>query len=191
MQRAVTELAYLRDALTRGIIDQTGRVREKELFAKIRAIRAEAVVLPEGRAAYPTLRRRRIPALQAYAPPSYPGPAGLGGNYPAPNANPAPPGLPRAPPLRPPCRWGKLLPSTRRSTPAGNRLESREPQMTGRQLTPLESALTKLRAAAAPVSLRCHYLEPMSSARSLRRSSGSSMTTSCLGWRRSMRRCSR
>jgi len=95
MQRAVTELAYLRDALTRGIIDQTGRVREKELFARIRAIRAEAVVLPEGRAAYPTLRRRRIPALQAYAPPSYPGPAGLGGNYPAPNAFPAPPGLPQ------------------------------------------------------------------------------------------------
>jgi hypothetical protein len=95
MQRAVTELAYLRDALTRGIIDQTGRVREKELFAKIRAIRAEAVVLPEGRAAYPTLRRRRIPALQAYAPPSYPGPAGLGGSYPAPNAFPAPPGLPQ------------------------------------------------------------------------------------------------
>jgi protease PrsW len=95
MQRAVTELAYLRDALTRGIIDQTGRVREKELLAKIRATRGEAVVLPKGRAAYPTLRRRRNPALQAYAPPSYPGPAGLGGNYPAPAVFPAPQGLPQ------------------------------------------------------------------------------------------------
>jgi protease PrsW len=95
MQRAVTELAYLRDALTRGLVDQTGRVREKELLAKIRAIRKDAVVLPEGRAAYPSLRRRRIGTLAAYAPPSYPGPAGLGGNYPAPSAFPAPLGLPQ------------------------------------------------------------------------------------------------
>jgi protease PrsW len=95
MQRAVTELAYLRDALTRGLIDQTGRVREKELLARIRAIRREAVVLPEGRAAYPSFRRRRTGLIEAYAPPSYPGPAGLGGNYPAPIAFPAPTGLPQ------------------------------------------------------------------------------------------------
>jgi hypothetical protein len=96
MQRAVTELAYLRDALTRGIIDQTGRVRERELLAKIRAARGEAVVLPEGRAAYPSLRRRRTGVLDAYAPANYPGPAGLGGNYPAPTAFPAPDGAPAA-----------------------------------------------------------------------------------------------
>ena len=90
LQRAVTELAYLRDALTRGLIDDTGQVRERELLAKIRAIRPEAIVLPEGRAAYPSLRRRRVGSLAAYAPPSYPGPAGLGGNYPAPAAFPAP-----------------------------------------------------------------------------------------------------
>jgi RsiW-degrading membrane proteinase PrsW (M82 family) len=95
MQRAVTELAYLRDGLTRGLIDQTGRVREKELLAKIRAVRKDAVVLPEGRAAYPSLRLRRTSTLPAYAPPSYPGPAGLGGNYPAPIAFPAPRGLPQ------------------------------------------------------------------------------------------------
>src|SRR6188472_1667901 len=83
LQRAVTELAYLRDALTRGLIDDTGQLREKELLAKIRAIRPEAIVLPEGRASYPSLRRRRVGSLAAYAPPSYPGPAGLGGNYPA------------------------------------------------------------------------------------------------------------
>src|SRR6185295_11135248 len=50
-------------------------------------------------------------------------------------------------------RWGRLLRNTPRSTPAGNRPESREPQMTGRQPTPLESALTELRAAVAPVNL--------------------------------------
>jgi len=95
MQRAITELAYLRDALTRGIIDQTGRVREKQLLAKIRTIRGKAIIHPEGRAAYPSLRRRRTAALAAYPPPSYPGPAGLGGNYPAPSAFPAPTELPQ------------------------------------------------------------------------------------------------
>jgi RsiW-degrading membrane proteinase PrsW (M82 family) len=98
MQRAITELAYLRDALTRGIIDDTGRVREKELLAKIRSIRGRAIIQPEGRAAYPSLPRRRTRALAAYPPPSYPGPAGLGGNYPAPSAFPAPTGLPQGAP---------------------------------------------------------------------------------------------
>ena len=89
LQRAVTELAYLRDAMTRGLVDQTGVVREKTLLARIRAVRGQAVVLPEGRAAYPSFRRQPA-ALPAYAPPSFPGPAGLGGNYPAPSAFPAP-----------------------------------------------------------------------------------------------------
>ena len=90
MQRAITELAYLRDGITRGIIDDTGRIREKELLTKIRSIRGKAIIEPEGRAAYPSLRRRRrTGALTAYPPPSYPGPAGLGGNYPAPSAFPA------------------------------------------------------------------------------------------------------
>jgi protease PrsW len=98
MQRAVTELAYLRDALTRGIIDETGRVREKQLLAKIRTIRGKAIIQPEGRAAYPSLRLRRPSGLTAYSPPSYPGPAGLGGNYPAPSAFPAPTELPHGAP---------------------------------------------------------------------------------------------
>jgi hypothetical protein len=41
------------------------------------------------------LRQRRTRAIGAYAPASYPGPAGLGGNYPAPTAFPAPVGLPQ------------------------------------------------------------------------------------------------
>ena len=98
MQRAITELAYLRDALTRGLIDDTGRVREKELLVKIRSIRGKAIIQPEGRAAYPSLRRRRTSAIPAYPPPSYPGPAGLGGNYPAPSAFPAPTGPPQGAP---------------------------------------------------------------------------------------------
>ena len=98
MQRAITELAYLRDALTRGIIDETGRVREKQLLAKIRTIRDKAIIQPEGRAAYPSLRLRRPRAVDAYSPPSYPGPAGLGGNYPAPSAFPAPTELPQGAP---------------------------------------------------------------------------------------------
>ena len=93
MQRAVTELAYLRDAMVRGLVDQAGVRREKALLARIRSLRKLAVTQPEGRAAYPTLRRRRAPeAIAGYAPASYPGPAGLGGNYPAPVA--VAPGVP-------------------------------------------------------------------------------------------------
>ena len=88
MQRAITELAYLRDALTRGIIDETGRVREKQLLAKIRSIRGKAIIQPEGRAAYPSLRRRRRGALAAYPPPSYPGPGRSGRQLPSPERVP-------------------------------------------------------------------------------------------------------
>jgi RsiW-degrading membrane proteinase PrsW (M82 family) len=98
MQRAVTELAYLRDAMVRGLVDQAGVRREKLLLARVRDLRAAAVTQPEGRASYPQLRRRRAAApVGAYAPASYPGPAGIGGNYPAPL--PAPPaGVPVPPP---------------------------------------------------------------------------------------------
>lgn len=95
MQRAVTELAYLRDAMARGLVDQAGLRREKVLLAQVRALRGLAVTQPEGRAAYPELRRRRTPiAVGSYAPARYPGPAGIGGNYPAPVM--APPGVPAA-----------------------------------------------------------------------------------------------
>ena len=83
MQRAVTELAYLRDAMTRGLIDDAGLARERDVLAIIRAVRGRAIVQPEGRAAYPSFRRQPAP-ISGYAPPSFPGPAGLGGNYPAP-----------------------------------------------------------------------------------------------------------
>ncbi len=88
-QRAATELAYLRDSMTRGLVDDTGLVREKFLLARLRELRPLAVVQPAARAAYPSLRRRAAVAA-SYAPPSYPGPAGLGGNFPAPRAGAVP-----------------------------------------------------------------------------------------------------
>lgn len=87
-QRAVTELAYLRDAMTRGLVDTAGLDREKVLLAKARALRPLAIVHATGRAPYPKLERpgllRMSATAPAYAPASYPGPAGIGGNYPAP-----------------------------------------------------------------------------------------------------------
>ncbi|GAA1840349.1 PrsW family glutamic-type intramembrane protease [Microlunatus capsulatus] len=95
MQRAATELAYLRDSMVRGLVDEAGTRRERVLLARIRSLRAAAVTQPEGRAAYPSLRRRRTAgAPGGYAPASYPGPAGLGGNYPAPALTARPPGVP-------------------------------------------------------------------------------------------------
>jgi hypothetical protein len=91
MQRAVTELAYLRDAMVRGLVDEAGISREKVLLTRIRGLRGAAVTQPVGRAAYPDLRRRRTAVAPAYAPASYPGPAGIGGNYPAPLPQPGVP----------------------------------------------------------------------------------------------------
>jgi hypothetical protein len=85
MQRSATELAYLRDAMARGIVDGGGLEREKLLLHKLYGLRGLAVVQPTGRPAYPSLRRRRaVESTPSYAPASFPGPAGLGGNYPAP-----------------------------------------------------------------------------------------------------------
>ncbi len=100
LQRAVTELAYLRDAMTRGLIDQAGLAREKVLLARLRGLRGQAIVAPVGRANYPSFRRRPRTELVSYPPPSYPGPAGIGGNYPAPTAYPPPPAgaVPGVPP---------------------------------------------------------------------------------------------
>ena len=89
MQRAETELAYLRDAITRGLIDRAGLLREKDLLARIGCLRGQAIIHPKGRANYPRFSRPAFlgghpgPPPTQYAPPSYPGPAGIGGNYPA------------------------------------------------------------------------------------------------------------
>jgi len=97
MQRALTELAYLRDAMARGLVDAVGLRREKLLLTRVRQLRGRAVIQPVGRAEYPALSRpaflrRGVQAAPApYAPASYPGPAGIGGNYPAPTPLPGVP----------------------------------------------------------------------------------------------------
>jgi RsiW-degrading membrane proteinase PrsW (M82 family) len=96
LQRAVTELAYLRDSMDRGLVDATGQRRERVLLAQLRELHPRAVISPVGRAAYPwhRLRRRggRHAAVPAYVPAAFPGPAGLGGSFPAPGAPTGAPG---------------------------------------------------------------------------------------------------
>jgi len=72
LQRAATELAYLRDAEVRGIIDAGGRYRERELLSRIAALRPRAVVQPAPRADYGVIRRalRRRRGAAQFAPPS-------------------------------------------------------------------------------------------------------------------------
>ena len=96
LQRAVTELAYLRDGMDRGLVDATGHVRERTLLATIRTLRPQAVVVPVGSPAYPWRRLRgrsaKRAAVPAYPLPAFPGPAGLGGSYPAPGGSVEAPG---------------------------------------------------------------------------------------------------
>lgn len=82
MIRAMTELAYLRDAMTRGLSDDSGLEREKELFATIRSLRGTAVDDPRGRKHRKVWGRwRKVPVAPG---PSFPGPAGISGNWPSP-----------------------------------------------------------------------------------------------------------
>lgn len=88
MQRTLTELAYLRDSMARGLVDDAGWVHEKQLLLRARDLRERAIVEPLPKTRYPW---QREPApLPQWAPPSYPGPAGLGGSYPAPLGSGAP-----------------------------------------------------------------------------------------------------
>lgn len=84
MQRALTELAYLRDAIARGLVDDAGLLREKHLLQRVRTLRDDAIVEPRRRTSYPWQRWKV--ARKDWAPPSYPGPAGLTGSYPALNS---------------------------------------------------------------------------------------------------------
>ena len=85
LQRTLTELAYLRDAEGRGIIDQTGGDRARELLVRSRELRPLAIDDPRGlKLNLPRLRRRPLD----FPPPNYPGPAGLGGSWPAQTGSP-------------------------------------------------------------------------------------------------------
>lgn len=63
IQRAVNDLAHLRDSVDRGLVDATGHRREAELLREIRELRPVAVVVPQGAIDYPWQRLRR--ALRA------------------------------------------------------------------------------------------------------------------------------
>ncbi|MBP8918814.1 MAG: PrsW family intramembrane metalloprotease [Micropruina sp.] len=81
LQRTLTELAHLRDAEVTGVIDAAGQRRATELLFQARSLRGLAIDDPRGqRLSLPALRK---PKPVDYPPPSYPGPAGLGGNWPA------------------------------------------------------------------------------------------------------------
>lgn len=100
LQRKLTELAYLRDAQVRGVIDEAGNDRGHELILRIRELRPMAIDDPHGlKLNLPRLRRHRN---QGYPAPAYPGPAGLGGSWPAPTG--APVGAPGYSAVDP--KWG-------------------------------------------------------------------------------------
>jgi len=85
LQRAVSELAYLRDQITRGTVDAAGLWRERELLFAIRDQKA-AGALDDARGLKPYWKKPQPAYALAWQPPSYPGPAGIGGQFPAPVA---------------------------------------------------------------------------------------------------------
>lgn len=87
LQRAVTELAYLRDQITRGVVDAAGLWRERELLYAIRDFHA-AGGLDDTRGLRPYLPRKKPVYGASWQPPVYPGPMGLSGQLPAPPPGP-------------------------------------------------------------------------------------------------------
>ena len=86
LERTLTELAYLRDGQVRGIYDEAATVRARYLVEQAKGLRGVAIDDPRGlKLSLPRLRR---PRPVTYVPPSYPGPAGIGGNWPAPVGQP-------------------------------------------------------------------------------------------------------
>lgn len=108
LQRAITELVYLRDAQVRGTVDAAGDLRARELLDVIAALRPDAVDDPRGRRIHlpdvrggltrlrDRLRLRRRPAMPELQPA---GPATAGG---------PPVGSPQYSPVDP--RWGPPKP---------------------------------------------------------------------------------
>jgi len=95
LQRTLTELAYLRDAEVRGIDGRSAIDRERELVEQANTLRTSAISDPRGQKLNLPRWRRSKPVT--YPVPSYPGPAGIGGNWPAPPADqpPVQVGVPR------------------------------------------------------------------------------------------------
>ena len=86
LQRVLTELAYLRDGQVRGLYDEAGTVRARYLVEQAAQLRGVAIDDPRGlKLSLPRFRRAQP---VGYSPPSYPGPSGIGGNWPAPVGQP-------------------------------------------------------------------------------------------------------
>lgn len=79
--RRITELAYLREGMTRGTIGVGGDDRARDILHELEELRPSALTDTAGLPLFPP--RRRKPTRSA-PPPQYPGPSGLGGNWPAP-----------------------------------------------------------------------------------------------------------
>ncbi len=87
-QRTLTELAYLRDGEVRGLYDTAAIARERTLVERARELRPRAIADPRGLKLDLPRWRRAKPVT--YGLPNYPGPAGIGGNWPAPVGAPQP-----------------------------------------------------------------------------------------------------
>lgn len=91
--RRYTELAYLRNQMTRGTVGAPGDDRAHDLLHEIEGLRATALSDYRGQPLFPRRASRTPVALPpgqtpgpvttTYPPPSSPGPAGVGGNWPA------------------------------------------------------------------------------------------------------------
>lgn len=98
MLRRATELAYLRNSMARGTVGAPGDDRAHELITEINDLATSGKALPDyaGQRVLPPRRRRgrQLPPplgpdspgqlTSSYPPPVAPGPAGVGGNWPAP-----------------------------------------------------------------------------------------------------------
>ncbi|WP_147454048.1 PrsW family intramembrane metalloprotease [Tessaracoccus antarcticus] len=79
--RRISELAYLREGMTRGTIGVGGDDRAREILLELEELRPAALTDTRGLTLFPPRRRK---PLTSAPPPQSPGPAGLGGNWPAP-----------------------------------------------------------------------------------------------------------
>ena len=90
--RRVTELAYLGNAMTRGVVDGAGYRHAQDLIHEIDALKGKALTDTAGLRLVERRRGRQLPpppdgatpgpVITAYPPPQAPGPAGVGGNWP-------------------------------------------------------------------------------------------------------------
>lgn len=80
----MTELAYVRNSLTRGTVADGGLDRAHELLLEIEDLRPQVLSDSAAQKVIPPRKRSTTPPQQLVAPPQSPGPAGLAGQWPRP-----------------------------------------------------------------------------------------------------------